>query len=371
MSKTSSRILVLNNYSFERVWEEVKAGDKPDHHLFGLNYFADAGYEIELAPFHSHSPAQRIQTLLKRCRFPISTGSLGQEAVAWRRRKQVDLIYAPCQTETQLLGYMRHFGLFRVPIVCLAHHPFEKGRLTFLRRPFVRANFCGTDRYPSLSAAVAQEINRLAGKNISEVIPWGPQKNYFATTPGPGHGAVAAGRTGRDFETFGQAATLTGTPAHIICLESTVTPAFAGFGANVTVEAHPDLKPLGYRAMMAALASARVLAVPMFAGPNLAGLTSLTDALALGKPVIMTRNANIDLDIEKLRIGRWVDAGDRSGWSEALRWFDSNPVEALNMGQRARVLVDDGLNSAQFAARMMQLFETAIRENVRSNFTAK
>ena len=349
-------ICVLNNYSFERVWSEVRAGEKPDHHLFGLNYFAEAGYKVVLASSRASSRWKILQKFFERSRFPIPLGNVAQQVETLRQRKSIDLIYAPCQTQTQLLGYLRRAGLQRVPMICLAHHPFEQGRLARIRRPLLRANLLGTDLYPSLSCKVATEINNLAGAFRSEVIPWGPQRDYYEIAEGPGLGVVAAGRTGRDFATFGRAATHAGSEGKIVCLASSVTPEFSKFGQNVLVRASPDNRPVGYRELTRTFASARVLAIPMFDGDNLSGLTSLTDALGVGRPVIMTRNPCIDLDVETLGIGRWVQPGDVQGWTEALRWFESHPDEAMSMGRRARALVDGGLHSEAFARRMMQLF---------------
>jgi glycosyltransferase involved in cell wall biosynthesis len=106
--------------------------------------------------------------------------------------------------------------------------------------------------------------------------------------------------------------------------------------------------------MMAAHLTARVIAIPLDKSEvSLAGLTSLVDAMAIGRPVIMTRNPFIDLDIEAEGIGRWVEPGDVEGWAKALRWFDQNPDASQAMGRRARALVDGpDWNSLAFARRI-------------------
>ncbi|MDQ3621012.1 MAG: hypothetical protein M3463_00760 [Verrucomicrobiota bacterium] len=195
----------------------------------------------------------------------------------------------------------------------------------------------------------------------SAVLPWGPQANFYPVAEKPGQGAIAAGRTGRDFVTFGQAATQAGVPARIVCLDSHVVPEFAHFGANVSVQCASETRHLGYQALLPLFANAQVVAIPLFRTDNLAGLTSLMDALGMGKPVILTRNPLIDLEIEKLGIGRIVEPGDVDGWVDALRWFDAHPQEALQMGWRGRRLVDEGLNSAQFARNIASVFDAVLR----------
>ena len=81
----------------------------------------------------------------------------------------------------------------------------------------------------------------------------------------------------------------------------------------------------------------------------------------MGKPVIMTRNPYVDIDIEKEGIGRWVDPGDVDGWREAIQWFADHEEEARAMGERARMLVDNGLNSSTFADQIMDIFDRILK----------
>ena len=102
-------------------------------------------------------------------------------------------------------------------------------------------------------------------------------------------------------------------------------------------------------------------AIPLFADNRLYGLNSLADALALGKPVIMTRIPEMGLDIEAEGIGRWVAPGDVAGWRAAIAFFDEHPEEAVAMGARARALVDDGLHSEAFAHALLDVFDAVLR----------
>jgi hypothetical protein len=354
------RILVLNNYPFDSVWQEVKAGEKPDHHLYGLNYFAQSGYDVEIVPFQSSKLLQKLNQLLQK--FPIPLGDLDQQWSALRQLRAADLIYAPCQTQTHLLSYLRAIGLLRTPIVTLAHHPLNHGRLAWLRQPFVKLWIRGTDAFPGLSANIAASINALStAVPKSLALHWGPERTYYPVTVQVGCGAIAAGRTGRDFETFGRAVSHTQIPAQIVCLHNSISPAFDAFTPNVEVIACANDAPMTYPALMQLYAKARVIAIPMVAGNSLCGLTSLTDALALGKPVIMTRNTLIDLDIEAEGIGKWVEPGDMEGWKAALQFFEDNEAEALAMGQRARQLVEAGMNSETFAHQITQIFNEVLK----------
>ena len=357
------RILVLNNYPLARVAEEVQAQLKPDHHLFGVNRLSAAGFTVRVVPFKKFGLLRLINRVLALIRFPIAIGDLDQQLSAWLSRSDIDLVYSPCQTQTQLLSYLRGMGLFHAPIVTIAHHPVDSGRLKRFRRFFLRWQIRGTDAFPSLSSKVARQLDELANQQgYSQVMQWGPDLDYYPRADGDGSRAVAAGRTGRDFVTFGRAATLAGTQAKIICLAQDRLPEFAEFGQNVEVATMSDERAVSYEELCAEFASARVLAVPLCRGESLAGLTSVTDALGVGRPVIMTRHPLIDLDIEKEGIGKWVDCEDVSGWAEALKWFEQNPEEACEMGRRARAIAERRWNSKKFAEQLIAVINGCLTE---------
>ena len=227
-----------------------------------------------------------------------------------------------------------------------------------LIRPLVSLMLSGISAMPTLSQAVATEANALARRPIARALRWGPDQDFYPPPQYPGHGILAAGRTGRDFSTFGRAATGASAPVTILTFRSAATPDFAQFGPNVAV-----LMPetfISYAETARMFAAARALAIPMVAQDGLCGLTSLMDALGAGKAVIMTRNPLIDIDIEGLGIGKWVEPGDVSGWVDALRYFDENPDAAVEMGRRARKLVDDGLNYRAFSTAIVGMVRDSI-----------
>jgi glycosyltransferase involved in cell wall biosynthesis len=358
------RILVINNYPLENVWEEVKRKEKPDHHLYGINYFHSRGYEVKIVPYVHNLFLRKIDTCFQKHKGIIPFGSLDRQWQALKESSHTDLIYAPCQTETQLLSYLSALGLIQVPIVCLAHHPLNRGRLASIRHSWVKLSVRGYYAYPSLSSGIAQTINQLSGYQQKSILTrWGPDQGYYPGQVILGKGVVAAGRTGRDFDTFGLAASQTNSEATIVCLENSVSQTFKQFGNNLRVMIQPIDGFMKYPDLMAIYQKARALAIPMISGTSLAGLTSLMDSLAMGKPTIMTRHPLIDIDIEAEGIGIWVEPGDIQGWRKAIQFFEDNPQQAIEMGKRARKLVDSGLNSFNFANQIMDIFDRLLQRD--------
>ena len=363
------RVLVLNNYPLDRVLREVQLGETPDHVLFGVNRLAELGYEPVFLPYPAEGRWARFQAMLGRLRVPLELGDLQQQMLALRQVKHADLIYAPCGTQTHWLHYLRAVGRLKIPVVTLMHHPFPKGKLDFLRGWQRRLFVKGADRLPSLSQALAVELEEWGCEPRKlEALPWGADMQFYGPWQPPGSGVIATGRTGRDFKTFALAAARSTCPATIIGLEGHLDDLGARDASNLRVIEAPNEQPVPgqkkgwfkYPELCAHMAAHAAIAIPMFAQKSLAGVTSLMDAIGLGRAVLMTRNPHVDLDIEAEGIGFWLEPGDVEGWKNRLDWVAGHPAETEAMGARARALGEGRLNSAVFATRLVRILDEVL-----------
>ncbi len=349
------KILVINNYPLDQVWEEVKRGEKPDNHLMGINYFQENGYELEIIPLKFHKKLQKLSTFLSR--MPVPLGDLDVEWSVIKKLKTADIIYAACQESTWLLSYLRAMGFIKVPIVVVAHHLFLHGRLKNLRKFFLKIAFSGTDVFPALTLQSVNEINQLSkNPDKSTLLVWGTDRHFYPNNNPVGNQILAVGRTGRDFETFGKGASLTGVDCQIICLEENVTDAFDDFAPNVKVRIESRSQYMHYKELNPIMANARALAIPVYVTQSLVGLTGIFDAIGMGKPLLMTRHPAIDIDIEKEGFGIWIPPYDVEAWKDAILWITKNEEAAIKMGQKARLLAEK-YNSENSARQLMDVFE--------------
>jgi glycosyltransferase involved in cell wall biosynthesis len=356
-----AHIVVLNNADLGTRREQVANGELPDQELLGINYFEQSGHDVTLVPFARSRSRQLANRALRRS--PIPLGDLDQQWSVLRVARQADLVYAPCQNVAQTLGYLRAVGIFRRPIVWIVHSPLDCGRLRRWRRPVLRGLLRGLDAYPALSGPVADELGVIGGEpHRTGVVRWGPDPRFYRPAPDVGRGVVAAGRTKRDFETFARGAAQTDVPTWIVCPDSERPT--SRVGAHTVVLSRPGGDALSYRELLALYAKARAIAIPLkWQWPwTMNGLTSLADALGSGKPVIVTRNPLLEIDVERLGIGICVETGDADGWRDAIRHLDEHPDLALEMGRRARALVDTaGYSSAAFGAQVLEIFERVLQ----------
>ncbi|WGV29005.1 glycosyltransferase [Halotia branconii] len=359
------KIIVVNNYSLNWDIEEITNFKKPNQTIWGINYLQEWGYDILLIPQTTSSNLHRLNNLINKF-SPADMGDFGQQFKALNELNEADLIYDTSGTQAQILSYMKAMGLLQVPIVSIFHKKLQPSRFKNIKKPFITSYVKGIDAFICLSKTFQNSIIAYGGEKKAFKVDWGPDSNFYSSYVKSDRGdIVAIGRTNRDFVTLGLAASQIKVPVHIICCEFNVTEKFNSFGENVKVTVMPNDQVIDGKQFYDILAGCRAIAIPLthLGVTHLAGLTSLLDALGMGKPVIMTKNNHIDIDIEAEDIGISVELGDVTGWVKAMQWFEANPNNALVMGKKARKLVDNHLNSRIFAERVKEIFEQLLQKH--------
>lgn len=362
------KILLLNNYPLARVYKEVELGETPDQLLFGYNHFIKEGHDCITIGDNLETRLSPFYRILKKLNWLFPLGDIEQQFAALNIAKNFDIIYCPATTHIYWLQYLRNTGRLKIPILSINHHKIPDGRLNFARKAYFKKLFNNTDANLTLSKYVADDINsRWNPANKAKEIQWGADLSFYDYNKGEGKGIIVAGRTSRDFSTVIQALNISNSHGKIIYLKGHL--GYDGpISNNVNLFESSNEQPvpgkeIGWKKVKDIIPlyqEARVIGIPLYTQDSLAGLTSLMDCLGAGKPVIMTRNPNIDLDIEKEGIGIWVEPGDIQGWKEAINWYEANPEQARRMGEKARKLAEDHYNTARFGEDLLGLFKSLI-----------
>ncbi|MBI5837556.1 MAG: glycosyltransferase family 4 protein [Candidatus Eisenbacteria bacterium] len=344
------KILYLNNYPMDEAWRLWEAGKYPGNHLFGTTHLGRHGIEVRIAPY-------RVHTWLASLGRWLRLGDLDQQYRALF--SGCDLVYSACQGDTLGLAMLRSAGLLRRPLVATVHAPFRPGLERWVARaPYSR----GHDQLICLGPAVEHHMREVIGfpRERLHMIPWGVdldfyRREFLSEPPSGPLRILSAGKTARDHETLVRAVD------GIACELTLVTsgrhaPPRGSLPSNVRVIAGPgDEFALTYPELIAAYQRAHVVAVPLLAMRHPRGQTggtSLLEAMAMGRPVLVTRTELMPLDIESEGVGLWVGPGDVTGWRHAIRRLLDDPGEARRMGSRGRWLCETRYNMEEFGARL-------------------
>ncbi|MBW4469056.1 MAG: glycosyltransferase [Stenomitos rutilans HA7619-LM2] len=354
------KALFMNNYPMDQAWESWQNGEYPGHHLWGATHLAKHGIEVEIVPYQTLKLLNKIG-----CKLGLGD-HLDQQLRVLFHRADFDVVYSACQTTTFLLSVLRSLRLFHKPIVALIHHPLNH---TLKETLFLK----GHDRLLCLSPTIMEpfaQTPRIHKK--MDLIEWGAdlpfydqmqpealeQETVLSANQAPF--IVSAGKTERDHDTLVNALLHLDCSLQIYCSAHTA-PTFKNLPDRITIHAsHSAHNAVSYQEILAAYHRAFAIAIPLTSTNNLAGLTSLLDAMAVGKPVIMTRNSHIELDIEKEGIGFWVEPGDVQGWQRAIAYLLANPEEASAIGDRSRHLCATKYNLDTFTNTLARTLKSVL-----------
>jgi glycosyltransferase involved in cell wall biosynthesis len=349
----------------ELIWHEWLAKKSPGHHLWGATDFNKHQIDFEILPYEKFSLLKKISDRIK------ILGDLDQQLRILLFTGKYDLVYSACQYNTFLLSILRRLGLFKKPIAIVVHHKIKS---VFKQKNIFNFFYAGHDVFICLTKSVKEQLIEelhIQKKRIF-LLEWGVDLPFYQyktlnswqqTQPL----IISAGVTYRDYETLMQAVSKQNCYLHIYCTKES-RPNFEDFeiSSNIDIkykdDESVDPKVFGSnlystKELLPEYRKAIAVAIPLQdKTENLVGLTSLLDAMAMGKPVIMTRNQQIDLDIEKEGIGIWVEPNDVEGWRQAITYLMENPVEAQKMGDRARYLCEEKYNIEKFTQGLAQIF---------------
>lgn len=170
----------------------------------------------------------------------------------------------------------------------------------------------------------------------------------------------AAGAVNRDYGTLIEAAK--GLDAEVKIAADTIWRYSVADKGKAKTEALPpnvEMRSWGSYANLRQLyAESRVVVVPL-ARPIISGITVALEGMAMGKPVILTRNPYVEGFIEDGVTGFYVEPANPAQLRDRIRWLLDHPEEAEAMGRRAREKAERDFSVERYVERILQPFDTA------------
>ena len=127
-----------------------------------------------------------------------------------------------------------------------------------------------------------------------------------------------------------------------------------GLPANVTIS-----QQLGAEELRALYARSRFVVIPLLDVDSDCGVTSITEAMAMGKAVILSRTrGQVDI-IRDGEHGIYVPPGDAVALRKAIEHLESHPEEAERMGRAGREEVERQYALDGYVARVAEIIKGA------------
>lgn len=364
------KVYFYHTQNIQYCLRRMAEGEFPSHFLYGACHLADNGIDVvyHRSPKHELS---RLKTALY---------------TAWRVltcREHYDALYATHYKGLELVVLLRALGLFRKPIIVWHHQPIVKSK-SRLRELLGRFFYKGFDRLIFFSQKLVDDSLKAPKADPRKLVVghWGADLAFYDkikaelkaeqtspshhNTPSPSQhlntspSFIATGKEQRDQPTLIEAFNRTGR--HLIL--------YIGINPNPNVP-NPNLEAvercepannidvvkicglLPYE-IAREVAKADCVVICCHRTRYTAGLTTVVEALALGLPIICSRNPQIPVDFDRLGCGISVEYGDVEGWQRAVEYIATHPDEARLMGERGRALAEQMFNDERCAKEVAE-----------------
>lgn len=336
------RIVYLDNYGGAAMWEKIKQGEVPPHHLRGCLELARMGYEVVLAePIPDFLPRRPVPHDLKL--LSLVRSWLGRDGIV----------------------FCGHNVLFWIPLL----------RSLRLLRAQVVSNLWACEPLDwagahsgiiTLTPAGAKQARKLAPKVKVANLGWGADLNVFPQLPYNPEFLLHCGIAGRDFKTLSQAAARSAKPVEVI---GSWLPENLDWPPNVRVldggrSFNFERKKISFHDLLhqhyARSAASLVITQPDPEEKDAFGCTNVLEAMAMSQPVIVTRTGALpdEINVERDGYGFEVPPNDPEALAKAMSAIMTDRNGAEEMGRNARKAAESRFNIVRYATDLHQFFES-------------
>lgn len=344
------RVYFYHTQDIQHILQEQAEERFPRHLLYGATHFHE--YGIEVIWHQSISTPSRFRQMLHSLRGVI---------VNYRK---IDAVFATHYRGFELVVLLRALGLFRKPIVVWHHQPIITSRQLW-REWLGRLFYRGFDHMFFFSQKLIDDSlhSKKAHAERMHLGHWGPDLEFYDRLmrkhPVQNRaGFISSGKELRDMPTLVEAFNQTGAPLDIYVGKQTggvnYEQVFGLLNPAKNVHLHYVEGLIPYELAQVVNHSSCV-AICCQETKYTVGLTTVVEALALGLPVLISRNPQIPIDFDKEHCGISVPYYDVNGWREAIQYVIQHPEEALEMGRRGRQLAEQKYNDDICAAEITKV----------------
>lgn len=330
----------------------IAAGDEPRAEYLELARHLAA----EILDYHAvdASPSPAVRLIQRR---------LGDKwALAWmafERRHAFDDLYVTGEDVgiplATLLRLARDFERMTV-VVHGAGTPKRRLMLRLLGSRVFRHIIC---LGAAQQALLTEEIG-LAGAKVKRLDYWCDQR-FFQPAGRAGAGAylMSAGMENRDYATLQAALAGVPYPARIVASGWSPEAGFTQIGGVTASQTIEVVNNISFHELRELYAGARFVVVPLRHSNYSAGVTTIVEAMAMGKAVIASASPGI-LDYVRDGVsGTLVPVGDAAAMRAAISELWDDPQRAAAIGRRNRAWIEESINTDHYVAQIATLLSAA------------
>ena len=352
--KIKKSVSILHPYIEDRLFE-IEQKHYPKNHLWGLDQFQkEAEWNLNFIQTEKIVCPKSLERILNKTFFKGSPG-LKAEISAWKESKKTDIIYSVCGP----LALSQYYS--KAKIVAWIYQKPNNSAKGFLN-PYSRKNIKSIDALLCLTPT-AEKFFSLYTK--SKFIPWCIDlelfdgKQPFQQPNNPFF--LATGKTGRDYNTLINAAQLIDSEIRIIGPKEQKPNEIPANVNWVETSGDPPDKAIDYNTLRDWYKDSIGVCIPLSGDANdTCGYTNMLEAMAMRKPVLMTKSGCLHINPESNGFGMQIKPKDTLSWVDAMNYIIKNHEKAINMGNRGREIVERDFTLKRFNQDVVEFIDNIV-----------
>lgn len=340
------RVYFYHTQDTARIVQEWKEGIFPAHFLYGALQLEKYGIEVI---WHDQIHLYKRVRDTWKATWKILTC-----------RKPYDALYATHTRGIEPIILLHAIGLYRRPIVVWHHQPIVKAR-SRIREMLARLFYRGMDHMIFFSEKLIQDSlkSKKADPTRMSMVHWGADLAFYdSLRPDGKHPCpfISTGKELRDFKTLTEAFNNTGLPLTLYA-QKQQEGLFRGMEIKENISLCFGERLMPYELSLL-VAQSQCVCICCQASNYTVGLTTVVEAMALGLPILCTRNPQMPMNLEAEGCGIYIEPGDREGWERAIRYITEHPEEAKEMGRKGRLIAEKYYNVEQCGKEVAKIIKS-------------
>jgi glycosyltransferase involved in cell wall biosynthesis len=350
------KISILHPYIENRL-AEFKKDLYPKNHFWGLDQFEKNPYwDLKFIKTEKTVCPKPIERFFNKIFFKNSPG-IKAEISAWKESRKTDIIYS--------IGGPLALGQFyrKAKIVAWV---FQKpnNSVKSILNPYSRRNLKSNSVLLCLTPRAEKYFSSYTK---STFIPWCVDLDLFdgkQSTHKPGADFfLATGKTGRDYDTLLNAAHSVNAEIRIIGPRKQRPNQIPSNVIWIETSDDPPDKAIDYDTLRDWYSHSKAVCIPLSGdADDTCGYTNMLEAMAMKKPVLMTRSGALHINPETGGFGMHLKPKDTEGWSEAMNSLLKNHNKASVMGKKGRKIVENDFTIERFNQNVIGSINNILKE---------
>ena len=334
---------------------QIENGLYPKHHFWGVDHLLDFPVlDCELIKINRQSISPLIEKFFNKLLFKNST-SFDTELKILRAERNFNFIYSVSGP----LAFSKFYKRAKV-IPWVFRTPDANNR------PLIDSyNINCLKNYSGIFCLTPKAEEYYSQYSSSKFMPWCVDLELFDGKP-PKTSTdkpffLANGKTYRDYKTLVDGAKEVDAELRIIGPNLQKPNSLPPNIKWIDTSSDPPDQAIDYPALREWYAQCIAVCIPLSGdADDTCGYTNMLEAMAMRKPVLMTRSGSLHINPETDEFGIQIKPRNAQGWAKAMNVLLKKNEKALEMGNRGREIVERDFTIDRFNQNIIKFIEKIV-----------